>query len=120
MWERERYISLVTFRRDGSAVETPVWFAELGGRYYVFTEGDAYKVKRLRRNRDVRAAPCRVLGSVTGEWVSGTGRIIEDRTLIARAERAFETKYGWQIHLFNFFSKLAGKYPKRAWLELTL
>jgi len=76
--------------------------------------------KRLRRNRDIRAAPCRVLGSVTGDWVSGTGRIIEDRALIAHAEHAFETKYGWQIHLFNFFSKLAGKYPKRAWLELTL
>ena len=45
--------------------------------------------------------------------------VLEDAR-IARAERAFETKYGWQIHLFNFFSKLAGKYPKRAWLELTL
>lgn len=120
MWERERYISLVTFRRDGSAVETPVWFAELGGRYYVFTEGDAYKVKRLRRNPAVRAAPCRVLGTVTGEWLEGTGRIVDDRALIARAEHAFAAKYGWQIHLFNFFSKLGGKYPKRAWLELTL
>lgn len=120
MWEDERYISLVTFRRDDSEVATPVWFAELGGRYYVFTEGDAHKVKRLRRNRSVRVAPCGVLGKVTGDWVAGAGRILEDRDLIARAERAVQAKYGWQVHLLDFFSKLAGKYPKRAWLELEL
>lgn len=120
MWDRERYLSLVTFRRNGSAVETPVWFAEMDGRYYVFSEGDAYKVKRLRRNPAVRAAPCRVFGTVTGEWVPGRARIVtDDRDLVARAERAFDAKYGWQTRLFNFASKLAGKYPKRAWLELT-
>jgi PPOX class probable F420-dependent enzyme len=120
MWEQERYLSLVTFKKDGSAVATPVWFAEMGGRYYAFSEGDAWKVKRLRRNRAVRAAPCRVLGTVTGEWVDGTGRIVEDRALIARAEGAFDAKYGWQIRVFNAISKLAGKYPKRAWLELEI
>lgn len=120
MWKNERYISLVTFKRTGTPVATPVWFAEVAGRYYVFSEGDAWKVKRLRRNPAVRAAPCRVLGTVTGEWVDGSGRIVEDRALIARAEAAFDAKYGWQIRLFNAVSKLAGKYPKRAWLELEI
>jgi PPOX class probable F420-dependent enzyme len=120
MWERERYIDLVTYRRDGSEVETPVWFAEMAGRYYVFSEGDSYKVKRLRRNPAVRAAPCRMFGTVTGAWVSGRGRIVtDDESLVARAEQAFDAKYGWQIRAFNALSKLAGKYPKRAWLELT-
>jgi PPOX class probable F420-dependent enzyme len=120
MWNRERYINLVTFRKNGTPVETPVWFAAMDGRYYAFSEGEAYKVKRLRKNPSVRAAPCRMLGTVTGDWVDGTGRIIEDRALVARAERAFDAKYGWQIRLFNLGSKLAGKYPKRAWLELAL
>ena len=120
MWERERYISLVTYKRNGDGVETPVWFAPLDGHYYVFSEGDAYKVKRLRKNAAVRAASCRMLGTVTGEWVAGRGRIVSDDTrLVARAEAAFVTKYGWQIRLFDAVSKLAGKYPKRAWLELT-
>ena len=120
MWERERYLSLVTFKRSGAPVETPVWFAEMDSRYYVFTEGDAYKVKRLRRNPAIKGAPCRVLGTVTGEWIPGRGRIVtEDAALVARAEKAFDAKYGWQIRLFNVFSKLGGKYPKRAWLELT-
>ncbi len=120
MWERERYLSLVTFRRNGSEVATPVWFAEMGGLFYVFSEGDAYKVKRLRRNPAVRGAPCRVFGTVTGKWIPGKGRIVTDDTaLVSRTERAFDAKYGWQIRLFNVFSKLGGKYPKRAWLELT-
>ena len=120
MWERERYISLVTFRRNGSEAATPVWFAEVDGRLYVFSEGDSHKVKRLRRNPAVRAAPCRVLGTVTGDWVPGRGRIVtDDAALVARAERAFVAKYGWQIRLFDAVSKLAGKYPKRAWLELS-
>ena len=120
MWDRERYLSLITFRRNGSEVATPVWFAEMGGLFYVFSEGDAYKVKRLRRNPAVRGAPCRVFGTVTGEWIPGRGRIVTDDTaLVSRAERAFDAKYGWQIRLFNLFSKLGGKYPKRAWLELT-
>jgi len=120
MWDRERYISLVTYKRSGEAVETPVWFAELEGRYYAFSEGDAFKVKRLRRNPAVKAAPCRVLGTVTGEWVAGSGRIVtDDKRLVQRAEQAFAAKYGWQIRLFDALSKLGGKYPKRAWLELT-
>lgn len=119
MWERERYISLVTFKKNGDPVATPVWFAEMDGRYYVFTEGGAWKVKRLQRNPAVRAAPCRVLGSVTGSWVAGTGRIIDDPARIRRAEAAFRAKYGWQIRLFDAVSKLAGKYPARAWLELS-
>ena len=44
------YINLRTFKRDGTGVDTPVWFAESDGKLYVFTEGDAYKVKRLRRD----------------------------------------------------------------------
>jgi PPOX class probable F420-dependent enzyme len=120
MWDRERYINLVTYKRSGAGVETPVWFAELDGRHYVFSEGDAYKVKRLRKNPTIKAAPCRMLGTVTGEWVAGRGLIVtDDARLVARAEQAFDAKYGWQIRLFNVFSKLGGKYPKRAWLELT-
>ncbi len=93
----------------------------MDGRYYAFSEGDSYKVKRLGRNPAVRAAPCRALGTVTGAWVPGRGRVItSDTALVARAERAFDVKYGWQIRLFNVISKLGGKYPKRAWLELTL
>ena len=52
--DRHRYLSLATFRRDGGAVPTPVWFAEVDGLLYVFTAGDAGKVKRLRHSSRAR------------------------------------------------------------------
>ena len=42
-----KYISLVTFRRNGQAVPTPVWFAEQDGRLYIMTRSDSWKYKRL-------------------------------------------------------------------------
>jgi len=29
-------------------MKTPAWIAELAGRYYVFSAGDAGKIKRIR------------------------------------------------------------------------
>ena len=47
---RERYVSLATFRRNGTEVKTPVWFAVIDGKLYVVSAGNAGKVKRLRHS----------------------------------------------------------------------
>ena len=44
-----KYLSLTTYRRDGTPVSTPVWFVEEDGRLFVTTAADSYKAKRLRR-----------------------------------------------------------------------
>ncbi len=46
----ERYVSLATYRRDGTEVLTPVWLAQAGQDFYVFSEGESFKVKRVRAN----------------------------------------------------------------------
>ena len=61
-----RYINLESFKKDGNGVKTPVWCAPLDGHIVVFTEGEAYKVKRVRRNPKVRVAECDVRGKVLG------------------------------------------------------
>ena len=48
--EGGNYISLATRKRSGEWVATPVWFAPDGGSYYVFSAGNAGKIKRLRRH----------------------------------------------------------------------
>ena len=84
--KHEKYISLVTFRKDGTAVATPVWFAESGGKLYVKTRADAGKVKRVRRNPDVRVAPCTIRGSVTGPAVAAKARVLpENESTVPRA-----------------------------------
>ena len=53
------YVSLATFRRSGDAVRTPVWMAPADGAHYVFSAGNAGKVKRLKNSeRPFRARVC--------------------------------------------------------------
>jgi PPOX class probable F420-dependent enzyme len=114
----DRYINLETFKRDGTGVKTPVWGAPLDGTIVVFSAGEAYKVKRLRRDARVRVAACDVRGKVHGEWRDGTGRIIEDRAHVERAHAALRAKYGVQMAIGDFFAGITGRKARRAYIEL--
>jgi len=116
----ESYISLATFRRNGKAVETPVWFAIVNGKLYVVTDGTSAKVKRIRATKKIRVAACNAWGGGTGEWVDGTGRILADKSTIKRAHAALQEKYGWQMWLLDTTSSLFGRIGRRAYLELSL
>ena len=116
--DREAYISLATFRRDGRAVQTPVWFARRGERLYVFTENDAGKVKRLRNGPRARVAACNVRGTLRGDWIEARGRVVDDAKTVHDAYAALHAKYGWQMKMIDFWSRLAGRFDKRAIVEL--
>jgi PPOX class probable F420-dependent enzyme len=121
MFENERYISLETFKKDGTGVKTPVWSAPLDGKLIVFTDGNSYKVKRLRRNPRVRVAGCNASGrSIKTDWAEGTGRILEDAADKEKAHAALRKKYGWQMWLADVGSKLVGSNARRIFLELDL
>lgn len=85
-----KYLLLTTFRKDGTAVPTPVWVAGGNGTMYVWSAADAGKVKRIRRSGDVRVGPCDIKGRPTGEQVPATARLLDHagsdrvRSLIAR------------------------------------
>ena len=115
-----RYLSLATYRANGAEVPTPVWFAEIDGAYHVFTAMSAGKVKRLRRSSRARIAPCDARGAVTGAWRDATARIVTDPALIARANAALLTKYGWQKRLLDLGSWLSGRIRRRAWIAITI
>ena len=118
--DHERYISLETFKKDGTGVKTPVWAAPLDGRLVIVTNGTSYKVKRLRNDPTCKVAPCDVRGNVQGSWYEGTGRVLEDPGEKARALAALQQKYGWQIRVLDFFSRLGRRMGRRAFLELSL
>ena len=118
MDDRERYVSLATYRAGGTEVATPVWFASLDGKLYVFTSGDSGKVKRLRRSSRARIAPCDARGNVRGAWRDATARLVTDAAEIRRAQAALATKYGWQKRLLDLGSRLAGRIRHRAWIAI--
>jgi hypothetical protein len=116
--DRYRYVSLATFRRDGTEVATPVWFAAADGTLYVFTAGESGKVKRLRRSSRARIAPCDARGGLRGPWQDATARLIANGGLIERARAALRAKYGWQLDVLDFFARLAGRVRRRAWIQI--
>jgi hypothetical protein len=118
--DRNRYMSLATFRKSGAEVATPVWFAAADGRLHVFTAEQSGKVKRLRHSQRVRVAPSDARGRVRGEWREATARILTDPGAIERAYAALQAKYGWQMRLTNLLSRLTGRINHRAWLEIQL
>ena len=72
---RGKYLSLTTFRRDGTPVATPVWLARQGDELVVYTSMSSGKAKRLRNSGRVLLAPCDMRGRVTGAAVEGTARL---------------------------------------------
>ena len=116
--DAEPYLSLATFRKSGAAVATPVWFARSGERLYVFSEGKAGKVKRLRNSSRARVAPCDMRGRLLGEWQDAQARVVGDTAAIERAYAALHAKYGWQMWIGDVLSRLAGRYDRRAIIEI--
>ncbi len=101
----QEYLNLESFKRDGTPVQTPLWFAEDAGTLYVYSLASAWKVKRIRRNPRVRIAPCTMRGQVTGQWVEVEARIVEGATA-EHGQALLLQKYGWKKRLGNLFSGL--------------
>jgi PPOX class probable F420-dependent enzyme len=111
---------LLSYKRDGNGVQTPVWAAPLDGKLVVFTLKDSFKVKRIGRNPKVRVAKCTVSGKVLGPWVDGICAIVSDKAHEARAYAALTEKYGMMMRIGTWFRTLTGGLDKRVVLEITL
>lgn len=114
------YLSLATFRKNGAEVRTPVWFARHGDTLYLFSNGAAGKVKRLRNSSRARVAPCSVSGKVLGEWRDAEAFLLNDPAEQAAAHRALRDRYGWQMALLDFFAGLSGRKAQRAFIAVRL
>lgn len=89
----EKYLSLTTFRKDGRAVPTAVWFAVDGDEILVYTGAQSCKVRRIRNNADVTVAPCTRSGKVTGEAFPAKARLLPASDA-ARVTGLLNTRYG--------------------------
>lgn len=108
----EKYVSLETYRRNGAAVRTPVWFVAAGDKgeeegILIVTREKTGKVRRLRGNSQVRIAPCTIKGTVTGDWVTGTAEILDDART-SEAVRLRDKRYGFRARLAKVLSKGKG------------
>ena len=89
-----KYALLVTYKRSGGGVPTPVWFGvDEQGRFYCRTGKSATKAKRIRNNPRVKVAPCSVRGVPKGPHAEGTARIVDEAGQ-EHAEQAIQSNYG--------------------------
>ncbi len=72
----ERDVMLTTFKRNGTAVGTPVWLVVRDGVIYTTTAMASGKVKRIRRDGHVTVAACTARGKVTGPTYAGYARLL--------------------------------------------
>ena len=87
-----KYVSLTTYRKDGTAVTTPVWQVASGGEVIIVTEANSWKVKRIRNNSQVVVTVSDFRGRVAPGAASAKGEArlldeagtVEARALLAR------------------------------------
>jgi uncharacterized protein len=108
-----RYLSLTSFRRDGTGVPTPVWFVEAGGRLLVETDAASYKVRRIRRDPRVTIAPCTATGRLRGSPVPATAGLLPDAE-VARMDRLLARKYRVDLLFVKPFRSLQAALHRRS------
>src|SRR6266568_7741140 len=77
---RSRYVSLTTYRKDGTGVATPVWHVMTGGELLIVSDAEAWKVKRIRKNSHVVVTVCGVRGQIApgAPSAGGTARLLDE------------------------------------------
>ena len=102
--ETGKYINIQTYKKNGQAVSTPVWFISKDNKIYFRTSRKSGKFKRIKNNNNVKFALCNISGKIKGEWHNGLAKIDPDinRLIFARINE----KYGIFAHIMNVFYKI--------------
>lgn len=90
-----KYCLLVTHRRSGEPVPTPVWFGLDGaGRIYVRTPTDSAKVERVRADPRVLVGPANARGKPLGPLAEGNAQVVTGAAERDDAEGTVQANYG--------------------------
>jgi PPOX class probable F420-dependent enzyme len=108
-WSNQQYLNIETFRKSGVSVKTPVWFVKEGDVLYVRTDAASGKVKRIRNNSQVNIAPCKMDGSLLGDWVPAQARELKDDDIGRKVDHLLDRKYGLMKKMFGLAASLQGR-----------
>jgi PPOX class probable F420-dependent enzyme len=103
---RSKYVNLTTYRRDGTAVSTPVWHVLDAGQLIVVSEARAGKVKRIRNDSRVVVTVCDFRGRTApgAPTAEGTARLLDEAGTQA-ARRLLGRKY-LSSRVGNWFARV--------------
>jgi len=101
----ENYLNLRTYRKNGEAVPTPVWFVQEGERLYVRTGAQSGKVRRLTRTPRIDVAPCDYSGRLHAGWLPAEAHVVRGE-IDKHVDGLLRRKYGFQKALFDWLGSL--------------
>jgi PPOX class probable F420-dependent enzyme len=108
-----KYVSFVTYKKDGTPVATPVWVVSFEGGYAFTTDPDAYKVKRLRNDARATLTVCDMRGKIAPNAIVYSGAaLVLDEADTQRVDALVRKKYsiGYRmIGVMSVLKKIAGK-----------
>ncbi len=110
----EKYVLLTTFKRDGTAVATPVWAVPLDGDEFGFwTSSGSGKAKRLVHTDRVLAQACDARGRVKAgtEPVKATARVVSGDEL-DEIRRKVNDKYGFMTKVTKALGTVGGVFKR--------
>jgi len=87
-----KYLSITSYRRDGTGVATPVWFVTDDDRLLVMTAAGSGKVKRIRRNPFVTVTACSARGRALGSPIQARAELLPS-TEVEHVKRRMGRKY---------------------------
>ena len=91
---------LVTYRKSGEPVPSPVLFGMDDGKIYFRSEARTAKLRRLAANSTVLVAPCSFRGLPQGRFVRGEARVVSAAEE-AHAYAALRSNYRWLDRLYE-------------------
>ena len=106
-FQGEKVISLETYRKNGEPVRTPVWFLEENGVLYVHTDDSTGKVKRIRKNPNVRVAPSHFRGKPKTEYVDAWAELETSPETVKKYHSLIYKKYGLQGTFTRFLQRFS-------------
>lgn len=117
---KEQYISLETFRKNGEGIKTPVWITQEGDKLFVWTNGDSWKVKRIKNNPQVWLAASDARGNTEGEWVTARACVVVNQEEVKKMRRRLIKKYGLMARLFLLMGRLRGSSDGQVVIEISV
>ena len=105
----QKYLSLETYKRDNTPIQTPVWFVTYKEQFYITTKETTGKVKRLRNNQNARIAVCSMKGDIKSNWVNVGLEKIPEESDVEKIVKLRKKKYGFSARLISMFTSQKGK-----------
>ena len=105
----QKYLSLETYKRDNTPIQTPVWFVIDNDQLYITTKETTGKVKRLRNNQNARIAVCSMKGDIKSNWVDVGLEKIPEESNVEKIVKLRKKKYGFSARLISMFTSQKGK-----------